>query len=236
MTAAGGITRWQAMSYRMGPAMSRAGMALRSWVGRPWQERGTQTYVAIVSVTSLWAATASDRLAVAALRHASTNLNGLAHQPGAVLVSSAMWMEPGGWRSYLSFIAVALMTLAPFERRLGTGRWLAAFGAGHVGATLLTAVGQWVAVETGWLDPSLTRVVDVGWSYGALAVATAGSFTLPRTAGRWWAAVVVGSCLLQLVRGPSFNAVGHVLAAAIGLAVGLLLVRDGSGRQPQRGP
>lgn len=193
--------------------------AVAAWVGRPWEPRATQTYVAIVAVTTLWASAADDRLALAALRTASTNLHGLTHQPLTVLVASAMWADPGGWRGYLGFLAAAGLVLAPVEQRLGTGRWLVAFVAGHAGATLISAGGLWLAIEAGRADRSLTRAVDVGWSYGTLTVAAVATRLAPPAARRWWAAALVAVCALSLARRPDVTAVGHALSVAIGLAL-----------------
>ncbi|MEZ5410435.1 MAG: rhomboid-like protein [Acidimicrobiales bacterium] len=193
--------------------------AVAAWVGRPWEPRATQTYAAIVAVTTLWASAADDRLALAALRTASTNLHGLARQPLTVLVASAMWADPGGWRGYLMFLVAAVLVLGPVERRLGTGRWLIAFVGGHAGATLITAAGLWLAIETGRADRSLSRVVDVGWSYGTIAVAAVGTGLAPAGTRRWWAAVLVVVCAAGLARHPDVTGVGHVVAGAIGFGL-----------------
>jgi hypothetical protein len=44
------------------------------------------------------------------------------------------------------------------------------FVTGHIGATLLVAMGLTAAIELGWLPLSLSRASDVGVSYGAVAV------------------------------------------------------------------
>ncbi len=207
----------------------RAGRPLRAvvaWVGRPWEPRATQTYVTIVAVTTLWASAADDRLALAALRTASTNLHGLTHQPLTVLVASAMWADPGGWRGYLAFLAAAGLVLAPVEQRLGTARWLVAFVAGHAGATVISAVGLWLAIEAGRADRSLSRAVDVGWSYGTLTVAAVAVRLAPPGTRRWSAAALVAVCGLGLAHGrPDVTDVGHVLSVAIGFALGPWLTR-----------
>ena len=202
------------------------GSALAGWVGRPWESRATQTYVAIVAVTTLWSSAADDRLALAALRTASTNLHGLTHQPVTVLVSSAMWADPGGWRGYLAFLAAAVLVLAPVERRLGTGRSVAAFAAGHAGATLISAGGLWLAIEAGRADRSLTRAVDVGWSYGTLTVAAVATRLAPDGTRLSWAAVLAAVCAAGLARQPDVTGVGHALSVVIGFALGPWLTRS----------
>jgi hypothetical protein len=232
VTSARQVGRWRELPRLVGAGIRPLADDLRGWVGRPWEQRGTQTYVTILSVTSLWTATASNQLASTVLRHASTNLQGLAHRPLPVLVSSAMWTEPGGWRSYLLFVGIAVTVLAPIERRLGTVRWTVAFVAGHVGATLLTAAGLWLAVDAGWLDESLSRAIDVGWSYGTFAVAATGTRALGPATARRAVAVLVVWCVAQLARHQTFTDVGHLLAVAIGLAVAPFI----AGRRPIPAP
>lgn len=208
---------------RLGADLRRCPLA--AWVGRPWESRATQTYVAIVAVTTLWASAADDRLALAALRTASTNLHGLTHQPVTVLVSSAMWADPGGWRGYLVFLAAAVLVLAPVERRLGTARSVVAFAAGHAGATLISAAGLWLAIEAGRADRSLSRAVDVGWSYGTLTVAAVATRLAPPGTRLWWGAVLVAVCVAGLARQPDVTGVGHALSVAIGFVLGPSLTR-----------
>ena len=235
-------------AWRRLPALGRAaetppgriGRRLGDWVGRPWEQRATQTYVTAISATSLWTNNAHPQLVRAALQHASTNLEGMTRRPFTVLVSSPFWLESLSLAPYVGFVAVAVLVLAPIERRLGTGRWLAAFAAGHVGATLLSAAGLWVAVGAGWIDRSVVHAVDVGWSYGTLAVAAAGTFSLPDDRRKLWVAGVVGAAAIMVGTNPTFTDVGHVLALAIGFAMGPKLTAGLSGpaspgRKGQRG-
>ena len=66
---------------------------------------------------------------------------------------------------------------------------------GHIGATLLVAVGLTAAVELGWLSTDVTRATDVGMSYGASAVLGALTAAIPRrwrpAWTGWWVAVAV---------------------------------------------
>ncbi len=102
---------------------------------------------------------------------------------------------------------------------LGTGRWLVVFAAGHVGATLATLGGIWIAIETGAASAHLAHSVDVGVSYGFFAVAAILAYRVPR---RWRPAYIVavaaypvaGTVLFQ-----GFADFGHLLALAIGFAL-----------------
>lgn len=215
--------------------IGRACQQVQRWIGRPWEQRATQTYVAVISATSLWTSSAHEQVVQAALQHASTNLEGLAQRPLTVLVSSAFWIESVGLAPYAGFMTVALLVLAPLERQLGTGRWLLAFASGHVGASLLSAAGLRVAVGAGWIDRSIVHVVDVGWSYGTLAVAAAGTFVQPRHRRKLWAAGVVGTAIVMMGTHPTFTDAGHALAVAIGFAIGPRLA-SGLPSAPDPGP
>lgn len=202
------------------------------WAVRPWQQRATQTYLTVLAATSLWLSGAHDRLVDAALRTASTNLDGLTRRPITVLLASACWMEPGGWRAAAALAAAALFVMAPVERALGPVRWLLAFLASHVGATVAVAIGLHIGIRAGWLHPALGRSIDVGWSYGALGLSGVEAFVLH---GRWrwgWIAGSVAARLLAL-RNPSFTEVGHALSLAIGLALGPWLA-GGTARRDER--
>ena len=200
------------------PRVRRAAHAARRWIGRPWQARATTTYLCILSATSLVLVTTTARRQQALLRAASTNLNQLGRNPLPVLVSSAFWLPPDGLASKLGVVAFAVLVMAPLELWLGTGRWLVAFVTGHVGATLLTAAGLSVAVDSGWVSRRLTRTIDVGYSYGTLCLAALLVYRLPR---RWRvpaaAALVVWA--LAALRGGDYSSWGHLLAILIGFAL-----------------
>ena len=200
------------------------------WVGVPWRARGTATYFWIITATSLVQAGASARLGNAILRASSTNLNGLARNPVNVLITSALWLDKGG---YLFFAATAVLVLAPLERWLGWWRWLVAFALGHVGASLLVAVGLSVGVHTGRISPSISRVIDVGASYGTATCAALLCYLAPRR-WRWLAAAGLWAVVLAaLVEDANPTAWGHAAAAAIGFACyPLTLVR----RRPSGSP
>ena len=109
--------------------------------------------------------------------------------------------------------------LAPAERWLGTGRWLIAFAAGHVGATLLTATGVWLAIRSGIASHRLEDAVDVGVSYGFAAVAALFTYRLP---GRWrwlWAAGLLSYVAAGILLDGSFTSFGHATAVLIGFAL-----------------
>ena len=199
-----------------------------AWVGVPWRARAATTYFWIISATSLVQAGTSARLGNAILRASSTNLQGLARNPLNVLVVSALWLDRGG---YLFFVATFVLVLAPLEHWLGWWRAVLAFAAGHIGASLLVALGLSIGVRTHQLDRSIARVIDVGASYGTAACAALLCYRAPRR-GRIVAVAVVWAVLIvALVRDANPTAWGHVIAAAIGFAGYPLTLRA---RRPRR--
>ena len=112
---------------------------------------------------------------------------------------------------------MCLLALAELLWR--SGRLVVAFAVGHIGATLLVAVGLTAAVEFGWLSTDVTRATDVGMSYGASAVLGALSAAMPRrwrpAWTGWWLAVAV----VVVVVGRDFTDVGHATALVLGMLV-----------------
>jgi hypothetical protein len=175
---------------------------------------GTAIYLCTLAVTTLTISLANSRLADHLLRQQSTNLTNLLHKPLGVLVSSAFWLQGG---SLLGLVLGFALVLAPAERWLGTGRWLAVFVAGHVGATLVTAAGIWLVTHGGQTNTALVNDIDVGVSYGFYAVAAVLVYRLPR---RWRlpVALLLLGRLAFTAWGGDFTDIGHLCAAAIGFA------------------
>ena len=108
---------------------------------------------------------------------ASTNLHNLAHGHLGTLFGSAFVTDAGPMWFWLPGL-VCLLALAELIWR--SGRLALVFVTGHVGATLLVAVGLTAAIEFGWLPLSIARASDVGVSYGAVAVLGALTAAVPR--------------------------------------------------------
>ena len=194
----------------------------RTWLGRPWNSRATQTYVTVVATIGLWVHTANARLASAALRTASTNLDRLGRDPVSVVIVSAFWIEPNGWRTVATLLIMSLVIFAPLEARIGTWRWVAVFAAGHIGSTLVVAAGLTIGIRAGRIDPAVSRTIDVGWSYGGMALVAALTFHLHQRY-RWLYSGLVVAQRVALLRTPTFTEWGHLSSVAIGLGVGYLL-------------
>jgi hypothetical protein len=176
----------------------------------------TFTYLAILSMTTWVLVGASPKVAAALLEDQSTNLHHLARDPVRVLIRSAFWLS--GY-DLLFWAALFLVVLAPAERWLGTSRWLVAFAGGHIGATLLTSLGIWLAIRSGAAPARLENVVDVGVSYGFGAVAALFTY---RLAPRWrgvWAAGLVAYATSGILIDRDFTAYGHAAAVLIGFAL-----------------
>ena len=90
--------------------------------------------------------------------------------------------------------------------------------------------GLVVAVHEGLVDASVAHSIDVGWSYGGLALLALAAFRLPRRWAPWYAAALVAVRLLALVQ-PSFTEWGHLVAMCIGFGLGAAGLAPG-----RRGP
>jgi hypothetical protein len=148
------------------------------------------------------------------ISHASTNLHNLSHGHLGTLFVSAFVIDAGPIYVWLPGL---MCLLAVAELMWRSGRLVVAFAVGHIGATLLVAIGLTAAVELGWSSTDVTRATDVGMSYGAAAVLGALSASIPRrwrpAWTGWW--VAVAATVVALNRG--FTDVGHGVALMLGV-------------------
>jgi hypothetical protein len=208
--------------------------AAREWPGGPWLSRqwrriepfagcyirrspATFAYAGILLVTTWVVAGLGRQQSGALLRSQSTNLDNLRTHPVDVLFRSAFW---SGQNTILPVVALLALVLAPAEVWLGTARMIGVFAAGHVGATLVTAV----AISHGYFssagDQGITRAVDVGVSYGTLCVAAVLTHRLPPGWRLPSAAALLLVCgLFAFAAGTTFTDFGHFVAVVIGLVV-----------------
>ncbi len=177
---------------------------------------GTYLYLFVLLITSWVLQTSSRGIAERLVLERSTNLHHLATDPVRVLVASAFWVA-AAWQ-VLPWAVLFTLVLAPAERWLGTLRWAIVFAAGHIGATLLTAAGLWVAIQLNAVDESVSRSADVGVSYGFLAVAAVLVYRLPRRFRLAYVALLGGYLVIALFARGTFTDAGHLVAVLIGLA------------------
>ena len=187
----------------------------------------TYGYLAILFVTSWILAGLGDRLGDRLLLEQSTNLDNLAHDPVWVMLSSAFWI-PGRSDLVISALLFTLV-LAPVERRIGSWRTIGLFAIGHVGATLLTAAGLWIALQFDAVEPGVAHIRDVGTSYGFYAVAAGLTYSLVARLRRPYLAGLVGYLSIAAALSGSFGDYGHLTAMVIGFAAYPLIARA-SGR------
>lgn len=188
---------------------------------------GTGVYLFTLSVTWWTLQGADPGLVRRVLLSQSTNLHNMLEHPVQVLVGSAFWLDGEGF--FWLTLAQFLLVMAPAERWLGTARWVLTFAAGHVGASVVTVSGIAWALRHDLLDADVAHTSDVGSSYGFYAVA---AVLTGRAAGRrrlaWAATLAVALLVAALVR-ETFTDYGHLVAAAIGFALGPLVTpRDGA--------
>ncbi|MGW4383196.1 rhomboid-like protein [Kitasatospora sp. NPDC004531] len=147
----------------------------------------------------------------------STDAHNLMAHPVVSLLGSGMWVAGSVWMPY--FWAFGL-TVAPLERRVGGLRALGVFGAGHIGATLVSQGVAVASVAGGAAGADVLDAIDIGVSYGVLA-SLGGLAGLLRPLGRA-VALGAGAALIgnQLLTGPDLvTAVGHPAALALGIAM-----------------
>src|ERR1700735_2338423 len=160
------------------------------------------------------------RVRAQVIAQASTNLHNLARGHLATLFGSAFVTDAGPMYFWLPCL-VCLLALAELIWR--SGRLALVFVTGHIGATLLVAVGLTAAIKFGWLPLSISRASDVGVSYGAVAVLGALTAAIPR---RWrpvWIGWWVPGGFARARLGDDFTDVGHSVALVLGMLVSLRL-------------
>jgi hypothetical protein len=149
----------------------------------------------------------------------STNLHNLRHGHMGTLVGSAFVDDSGDVGVWLP----GLVCLLALGELIWRSRGLViAFAVGHIGATLIVAVGLAAALEAGWLPMSVARASDVGVSYGAVCVLGALTGSIP---SRWrpvWIGWWLGIAVVAAM-GADFTAFGHILALLLGIRLSFQL-------------
>lgn len=181
--------------------------------------RVTAAYALMLLAVSVTLTALGRHARAAVVSEMSTNLHNLAHGHLGALVGSAFVSDGGDVYLWLPGL-VCLLALGELIWR-GRGL-LITFAVGHIGATVIVAVGLVAAVETGRLPFSVARATDVGISYGAVCVLGALTASIPlrlRPAWiGWWLGIAVAAAV-----DADFTAFGHVLALLLGMALSFRL-------------
>lgn len=201
-----------------------AGRAVTALAGRAPL---TLAYVGVLGGTSVWLHTVEPDTRVAVLQTASTNLDNLREGHWSVLVTSAgVLLPPLG-----PTLAVAATILVAGEVLLGRSWAAVTFISGHVGASLAVAGLLLADALPGVLAETAGAKLDVGVSYGTLAVLGTLAATRPAQWPAMWCAGVLAMTAAPLgLTDPTVTRWGHAAAAVLGvlLGAGLRWRRDGA--------
>jgi hypothetical protein len=180
--------------------------------------RVTVAYAVVLAVIGVTLLALGPNVHSAVVSHLSTNLHNLANVHLATLVASAFVTEGHHHIYFLLPGLVCLLALGELVWR--SRRLILAFAVGHLGATLLVAVGVAVAIGSGWLPVSVAHASDVGTSYGDLAVLGALTTVIPP---RWrpaWIGWWLGMGMAMVAAsGANFPGVGHLVALMLGMGL-----------------
>ncbi|MFH8567216.1 rhomboid-like protein [Streptomyces sp. NPDC017993] len=177
---------------------------------------GTHAWLAILLATSAVIHQQAPDFLEGFLQHRSTNIHNLLLSPGRVLLTSALWLDGGGWPRYLVLYQVFHV---PAERWLGTKLWLAVLGTAHIGATYLSEGVLALAIDAGAAPRSAVNTLDVGVSYALAGIIAVLTYRLPRPWSHLYAAGILALYAAPLATGhPSFTDIGHFASVLIGLA------------------
>ncbi|MHB8510833.1 MAG: rhomboid-like protein [Actinomycetota bacterium] len=191
----------------------------------------TFVYIFIIALTTIVLRSVSPRIARAMLRKRSTNLVEIEHHPIHALVSSAFWISgPQNVREFFFWAVLYAIIVARAEQWLGKLRTILVFFVSHVSATLFVVAGAAFAISHGYAHPRLSRIIDVGVSYGFAGVAAVFTYRLSKRLRVWYAAALVSIFVLGLVFFGGYGDFGHFVALAVGFAA-YPITRSAKGRR-----
>ncbi len=177
-------------------------------------------YAALVLLVGAVLALLPQHMQDTVVLESSTNLTTLTQHPFGVLFASAFVVSNvgGPWQ-----LPLLLWGYGAVERWLGAAAAVIVGVLGHVGATLLVATVLVTGIRRGVFNLEVSRVADVGVSYGLAAV---GGLLVVRVPRRYLLLylVLVGVFLVGgLLAFRSFTALGHLTAFLIGLSLAQLV-------------
>ena len=120
--------------------------------------RVTVAYAVILTGVTTALAMLGPRVQGRVISHASTNLHNLSHGRVGTLFISAFVIDAGPIYVWLPGL---MCVLAVAELLWRSRRLVVAFAVGHIGATLLVAIGLTAAVEIGWLSSDVSRATPL---------------------------------------------------------------------------
>jgi hypothetical protein len=222
------LARWWRPARRAVDRLSPYTRRLHGWV---LAAPATFAYIAVFSSSTLVQRSAPPRLISLLTRIQSTNLKHLSLDPVIAMADSAFWVADKG--AGLSFyIALFGCVVAWAEPRYGTPRIILIGLSGHVFGSLLTALVEWHAINSGRAPAALAHTTDVGVSY----IMVAGCVAAVILMRGWWriagvAALTVGIVVPIFVTHTLWN-FGHLFATLCGLAAALISLKIAPVRTP----
>lgn len=188
-------------------------------------------YVAVFTASTLVQRTGPPHLIELLTTLQSTNLANLHRAPLTALLDSALWVADHG-AGLILYVALFATAVAWAERRYGTPRIIVIGLSGHVLGSLLTALVETRAIESGLAPQRLAVTTDVGVSYIMVAGCAAAVLLMrgrPRAAGALALGIgIVGPVIVNR----TIWDLGHLFATGCGFAAAWLLLRVAPPRTP----
>ena len=158
--------------------------------------------------------------AQAIVRNRSVNLTNLATLQFRVLFASILWLQDE-WLvpQLIMWAAFFVFVLARVEHWLGTWTWIAIFVAAHLATVLITVVRLYVLIHAFHTGYQYQSIVDVGVSYGALALGGMFAHRLPPKRRALFLGILVVAVGVAAFLGSAFSVGPHLTALALGLAL-----------------
>ena len=176
----------------------------------------TVGYAALLVVITVTLAALGPAVHDRVVGYASTNLHNLGEGQVGTLLASALIADDGRFFLWLPGL---ICLLAVAELLWQSRRLLVVFLVGHIGTTLVVAAGLVAAVELGWLPWSISRVADVGVSYGVLTVVGALTAVVPPRLKPAWLGWWLAGSVAVLAVSDEFTEAGHVVALTLGVVL-----------------
>ncbi|WP_024795964.1 rhomboid-like protein [Tomitella biformata] len=176
---------------------------------------GTFIWLAILLATTVFLHRLPSTVAEHVLGNRSTNLHHLAEDPWRVLISSAFWLDGGGWLLYL---LIFNLIHVPAERWLRTWRWLFVCVFVHVSATYISEGVLYWAINHGEASEQSEFALDVGVSYALVGVAAVLVYRIATPWRYYYLAALTTLMTVPLLVDLNFTAIGHFASLFLGLA------------------